>query len=161
MGWIPRWGSLRMAFPSVSVPLFVPEFPLDRSNSGLKFWRWVWGPINQGAMPNLRIWSPQSLPSLCRLFQVMISLWGPARLLLSWHLGLFVCYPNSPSPLWLWGVPWDMGELTVLYPHWLCLDVRLCEDAGHLSEGLGMGERSLRFRGPPQANRKASAIWFS
>ena len=27
VGWIPRWGSLWMAFPSVSVPLFVPVFP--------------------------------------------------------------------------------------------------------------------------------------
>jgi hypothetical protein len=36
-----------MAFPSVSAPLFVPVFPLDGSNSGLKFWRWVGGPISQ------------------------------------------------------------------------------------------------------------------
>jgi hypothetical protein len=35
--WIPRWGSLWMAFPSVFAPLFVPVFPLDRSNSGIKF----------------------------------------------------------------------------------------------------------------------------
>jgi hypothetical protein len=33
----PRWGSLWMAFLSVSASLFVPAFPLDRSNSGLKF----------------------------------------------------------------------------------------------------------------------------
>jgi hypothetical protein len=45
--WIPRWGSFWMAFPSVSAPLFVPVFVLDRSNSGLKFWRWVGGPISQ------------------------------------------------------------------------------------------------------------------
>jgi hypothetical protein len=45
VGWIPRWGSLWMAFPSVSVPLFVPVFPLDWSNSELKFWRWVGGHI--------------------------------------------------------------------------------------------------------------------
>jgi hypothetical protein len=44
-GWIPRWGSLWMAFPSFSVPLFVLVFLLDRSNSGLKFWRWVGGSI--------------------------------------------------------------------------------------------------------------------
>ena len=37
MGWIPRWGSFWMAFPSVSAPQFVPAFPLDRTNSGLKF----------------------------------------------------------------------------------------------------------------------------
>ena len=43
MGWIPRWGSLWMAFPSVSAPLFVPPFPFDRINSGLTFSRWVGG----------------------------------------------------------------------------------------------------------------------
>ena len=41
MEWIPRWGTFRMAFPSVSVPFFVPVFPLYRSNSGSKFLRWV------------------------------------------------------------------------------------------------------------------------
>lgn len=30
MGWIPRWGSFWMAFSSVSAPLFVLVFPLDR-----------------------------------------------------------------------------------------------------------------------------------
>jgi hypothetical protein len=44
-GWIPRWGSLWMTFPSVSVLLFVPAFPLDRNNSGLKFLRWVGCPF--------------------------------------------------------------------------------------------------------------------
>jgi hypothetical protein len=43
MGWIPRWGSLWMVFSLVSAPLFVPVFPLDRSNSGLIFLRWVGG----------------------------------------------------------------------------------------------------------------------
>jgi hypothetical protein len=47
IGWILRWGSLWTAFPSVSVPLFVPVFPLDRSNSELKIWRCVGGPIPQ------------------------------------------------------------------------------------------------------------------
>jgi hypothetical protein len=42
MSWIPRWNSLWIGFPSVSAPLFVPVFPLDRSNSGLKVWEgWV------------------------------------------------------------------------------------------------------------------------
>jgi hypothetical protein len=45
--WIPRWGSIWMAVSSVSAPFFVLIFPLDRSNSGLKFWRWVGGPIPQ------------------------------------------------------------------------------------------------------------------
>ena len=39
MGWIPRWGGLCFSF--------VPVFPLDRDNSGLKFLRWVGGPIPQ------------------------------------------------------------------------------------------------------------------
>ena len=99
MGWIPRWGSLWMAFPSVSAPLFVPVFPLDRSNSGLKFWRWVGGPIPQlGAMPNLWIWSLQVLSPLCWVFQLMSSLLGPGSLLLSWHLGLSGGYPQFPIP---------------------------------------------------------------
>jgi hypothetical protein len=37
MGWIPRLGGLWMVFPSVSDPLFVLVFLLDRTNSGLKF----------------------------------------------------------------------------------------------------------------------------
>jgi len=56
----PRRGSLWMALPSVSAPLFVPVCPLDRSNSGLKFWRWMGALIPQlGAKPNLWIWSQQ------------------------------------------------------------------------------------------------------
>jgi hypothetical protein len=76
-------------FPSDSVPLSVPVFPLDRSNSGLKFWRWVGGPIPQpGAIPNFRIWSLQVILSLCWVFQLMSSPLGPGSLLLSCHLGL-------------------------------------------------------------------------
>ena len=33
------------AFPLVSAPFFVPGFPLDRNNYGLKVLRWVGGPI--------------------------------------------------------------------------------------------------------------------
>ena len=44
-----RWGSLWMAFPSVSAPLFVHIFPLNRSNSKLIFLILVGGPsLNQG-----------------------------------------------------------------------------------------------------------------
>jgi hypothetical protein len=56
MGWTPTWGSLWMAFPSISVQLFVPVFPLDRSNFRLKFLRRVGGPFPQPG-PNLWIWS--------------------------------------------------------------------------------------------------------
>jgi hypothetical protein len=58
MGWISRWGCLWMAFPSKLTPHFVPVFPLDRSLSGLRIWRWVSGSNPQpGALPNLWIWS--------------------------------------------------------------------------------------------------------
>jgi hypothetical protein len=51
IGWIiPWWGNLWMAFASVSALFFVPAFPLDRSNSGLIFFRWVGGPIPQPGM---------------------------------------------------------------------------------------------------------------
>jgi len=99
MGWIPRWGSLWMAFPSVSAPHSVPVFPLDRSHSGLKTWRRVGGPIPQpGALPNLWIWSLQVLPSLYWAFQLISSLLGPGSLLLSWHFGLADGYPQFPIP---------------------------------------------------------------
>jgi hypothetical protein len=55
VGWIPRWDSLWMVFPSVSAPLFVPVFPLDRSNSALKFWRWVGGLVPQPGA-KLKLW---------------------------------------------------------------------------------------------------------
>ena len=48
MGWIHRWGSLWMAFPSVSAPLFVPAFPFKRRNSGVIFLRWVAPSLNCG-----------------------------------------------------------------------------------------------------------------
>ena len=35
-----------MAFPSVSAPLFVTAFPLDRNDSGLEFLRWVGMAVN-------------------------------------------------------------------------------------------------------------------
>jgi len=51
-----------MAFSPVSAPIFVSVFPLDKSNSGLKFWRWMGDLIPQlGAMPNHWIWSLQVL----------------------------------------------------------------------------------------------------
>jgi hypothetical protein len=57
IGWIPRWGSLWMAFPSVSAPFSVPAFPLDRNNSVLIFLSWVGSLIPQpgggGGMYNL------------------------------------------------------------------------------------------------------------
>jgi hypothetical protein len=47
MGWILRWDSPWMAFPSVSAPFIfvvvvVPVFPLVRKNSELKILRWGW-----------------------------------------------------------------------------------------------------------------------
>jgi hypothetical protein len=36
-----------MAFPSVSVPFFVPSFSLEKNNSGLKVLRWVGDPVPQ------------------------------------------------------------------------------------------------------------------
>jgi hypothetical protein len=95
----PQVGSLWMAFPLVSAPHFVPVFPLDRSNSWLKIWRWVGGPISQlGAFPNLWIWSLQLLLSLCWAFQLISFPLGPRSLLLSWHLGLSAGYPQFPIP---------------------------------------------------------------
>jgi hypothetical protein len=89
MGWIPRWGSLWMAFSPVSALLFAPTFPFDGSDSGLIFLRWVGGPILQhGATPIHWIWSLQVLSPLCWIFWLMSSLLGSGNLLGPWHLGL-------------------------------------------------------------------------
>jgi len=81
VGWIPSWGSLWM----VSAPFF-SVFPLDRSNSGLKFLRWVGGPIPQtGAGPNLWIWSLQVVSCLLDISANVIPFgyWEPLAFLAS------------------------------------------------------------------------------
>ena len=54
--------------------------------------------IKWGAMPNFWIWHLEVLPSVCGLFQLKSSMWGPGSLLLSWHLRLSGCYPQFPIP---------------------------------------------------------------
>jgi hypothetical protein len=75
--WIPSWGSLWMAFPSVSTSLFVPEFHLYRSNSGLIFLRWVSGLILTTGYDLIKIFlssfyynfdNPKKTNVLCKYF---------------------------------------------------------------------------------------------
>ena len=83
----------------VSAPFFVPVFPLDRNNSGLKFLIWVGGPIPQlGIVPIYWRWSLQLLSPLCWIFQLMSSLLGSGNFSLSWCLGLSSSYPQFPIP---------------------------------------------------------------
>jgi hypothetical protein len=98
MGWIPRWGSLWVAFPSVSAPLFVPEFTFDRRNSGiLEFLKWVGSP-QLGAVAIHWIWSPQVLSLLCWVFRLMSSLLGSGTLSGPWHLRLSSGSLQFPLP---------------------------------------------------------------
>jgi len=96
MGWIPRWGSLWMAFPTVTAPFFVPVFPLDRNDSELKMLRWV-----GGLTPQLKVmliywrWSLQLLSPICWVFQLMSSPLRPGNLLLPGCLGIS---SGSPHP---------------------------------------------------------------
>jgi hypothetical protein len=104
MGWIPKWGNLWMIFPSVSAPFFVPAFPLDRNNSGLKILRRVGGSIPQlGAVPIYWTRSLQALSPLCCVSWLRSNLLALRSLLLPWNLGLFSGYPHSniPHPLLL------------------------------------------------------------
>lgn len=58
-GWNPRWSSLWMFFPSVSVLLFVPAFSLDRRNFRLILVSLMSSPIPQlQTVPNLFICFP-------------------------------------------------------------------------------------------------------
>jgi hypothetical protein len=53
-----------MTFPSLSAPFFVPVFPLDMSDSGLKFWRWVGGPLSHSTcrhQTQTLLWMPRSV----------------------------------------------------------------------------------------------------
>ena len=87
MGWIPRSGSLWMPFLLVFDPLFVPAFPLERNNSGLKILRWVSGPIPQpGAVPIHWKWFLHILSFPYWVFQLLSPILGPGSLLLPWHL---------------------------------------------------------------------------
>ena len=105
----PKVGRLWMAFPLVSALLFVPKFPLDRNNSGLKFVRWVDGSIPQlEALPIYWWWSLQVLSPLCWVFWLMSTLLGPGNLLVPWSLELSSGSPfpselhisiHSPDPL--------------------------------------------------------------
>ena len=97
IGWAPRWGSLWIAFPSDSTPLFVHVFPFDRRNSELLFLRWVGSLIPYpGAVPIHWIWSIHVLYRLCWEFWLMSSLVGLRNLLGPWHLGLSSVYPQFP-----------------------------------------------------------------
>ena len=78
---------------------FVPVFPLDGNNSGLKFLRWVGGPIPQ-AEPVYWRWSLQVLSPHCWVFRLISSSLGPRSLLDPWCLRLSSGFPHphSPSP---------------------------------------------------------------
>jgi hypothetical protein len=94
----PQVGQSLDDFPSVSAPLFIPIFPLDKSHFGLKVWRQVCGLILQpGALTNFWIWSLQVLLPICWAVQLISSLLGPGSFLLSWHLGLAGGHSQSPS----------------------------------------------------------------
>ena len=82
MGRVPEWDSLWMAFLSISAPLFLPVFPLDRNNSGLKILRWV------GSHAYLLEGSFQVLSPYCWAFQLRSSSFGPEILSNPWHLEL-------------------------------------------------------------------------
>ena len=70
---------------------FVPEFLLERSNSGLQILRGVEGPITQlGAISIYWRWSLQVVSSLCWVLQLMSSTLGPGNLLHHWHLEILV-----------------------------------------------------------------------
>jgi hypothetical protein len=75
-------------------------FPLDRNNSGLKFLRWIGGPIPPlGAMSIYWRWSLQALSSLCWVFRLMSAPMDPGNLLLPWHLGVSSGPPSPQPPL--------------------------------------------------------------
>lgn len=83
-----------MAFPSVSVPFFVPVFPLYRNISGLKILWCVGGSIpQQGPVSIYWRWSVQVVSPRCWVFLLMSSPLGLGSLSLPWSLGPVPHYP--------------------------------------------------------------------
>lgn len=77
-----------MAYSMVSATLFFYKFPLDKNNSGLKFLRWVGGPIPQLRMEPIHwIWSLQVLSLLLGAIStnvIPIRSWEPLASLACW-----------------------------------------------------------------------------
>ena len=88
-----------MAFPTVSVPIFVHVFLLDRNNSELKILRWVGDPIPQ-LRPMSIYWrlSLQVLSTGCLGFWLMSFPLGPTNLSHHWHLEHSSLFPCSLLP---------------------------------------------------------------
>ena len=98
MGWIPRWGGLWMAFPSVSVHFFVPVFPLDMNISELKILRCVGGSIPQrGAIPIYCVLYKLNLP-IVRYFGESHHHWALGASLFPGVGDFLVANSSSPSP---------------------------------------------------------------
>jgi hypothetical protein len=80
--------------------IFVPAFPLDRNNSGLKILRWVDGSIPQlGTMPIYWRWSLQVLSLYCWAFHLRSLPLGPESLLPHRSLVHFIAPPPPISAL--------------------------------------------------------------
>jgi hypothetical protein len=109
MGWIPRWSCLWVAFPSVSVLFFVPNFPLGRNISGLRFLSSVCVPIPQlGTVPIYWRWSLKVLSPLCFIFQLKSTPLGLGSLPGIWDF--LVVIPSFPSPTATYNY-WFLGPL--------------------------------------------------
>jgi len=100
MGWILRWGSLWMTFPSVFGPFFFPTIHFGQRNLGLIFSKFVCAPFPQlGDISIHWIWSVHLLSLLCWVFQLKSSWWVLGT---SWVPGIWdflVATPVHPIPL--------------------------------------------------------------
>ena len=110
-----------MDFPSVSAPLFVPVFHLDRTNSVLNFFdTWVTLSVNWGPHLTTGLASTDSLPPpFVWVFQLISFFWvlGP-----SCFYGIcdfLVATPSSQSPTdtHLCSISWSVVHLPSLIPH--------------------------------------------
>jgi hypothetical protein len=113
VGWFLEGHSFSLC--SIS---FVPVFPLDRNNSGLKNLRWMGGPIPQlGAMPIYWRWSLRVLSPFCWVFQLKSSPLDPGNFLHPWCLGLSSGFPCSlPSTATYFSLfSWFSGLLSYLF----------------------------------------------
>ena len=108
------WSLDGLSFSLCSI--FVPAFPLDRDDSGLKHFRWVGGPIPPlGALSIYWRRSLQVLSPYCWVFQLMSSTLGSWILLHLWFQGLSSSSLPSPSATYFYSFSWSSGLLSCLF----------------------------------------------
>jgi hypothetical protein len=124
MGWIPRWGSLWMAFPSVC-SIFVCVSVRQE-----QFWVKIfemggWQTATRGHVYLLEVVSSGSISPLLGIL-AKVSPLGPGSLSHPYHLGLSSGSPLPPTATYYYSFSWPSGLLSCLFKYLVHTPPSLC-----------------------------------